>query len=933
MNAVNSDTDKKLRKRVKLLGNILGSVIREHSGEEVFQAVEKLRRGFLKLKDKDNPQQRKMLINYIASFDPHLTEQVVRAFSIYFSLVNVAEEVAQHERYYSAESSNLASHYYVQSFEEVLLSFKEMGAGAAHIKFLLQKLCYMPVLTAHPTEARRRTTMQLLGEILEKIMFLESTSDKTQKHKSVESLECLIQVLWKSEEMRLTKPTVESEVVNGLYYFNTSLFEAIPLTYRGLEKAVEEIYPGEDIEIPSFIKFGSWIGGDRDGNPNVTPEVTRKTLRLQGLTVIKEYLKRIDRLSKVLTQSVDMITLSEEFIDVQTKEEPLARIIFSDTSINFNKEPYRRKLAIMRYRLQITYDLMEGRSRTRVQNYAYRTPSQLLSDLHLMDKSIRSHGDQRLADRGLRDLIRLVDTFGFHLMPLDIREESSRHGVAVAEIVKQWGEDNYAQMTPEQKAQYLTEKINNDNQLTCDTEKLGRASRKVLSVFKCIKEIHSQYGEEAISNYVISMTHQLSDVLEVMLLGKIVGLIGRDDNNDLFCRIRPSPLFETIDDLNRVSDTLNDLFSNSAYKELLKVSGNLQEVMLGYSDSCKDGGILASIWGLYMAQKSIMGLVVKYNVSCRLFHGRGGTIGRGGGPTYRAILSQPPGTVNGQIKITEQGEVLSFKYNHQTTAVYELSTAISGLLAASRHYILCDRFDLKERPKDESEYLKIMDSMAEVGERVYRDLIDDTKGILDYFYEVTPIDEVGSMNIGSRPSHRRRADRSRKSIRAIPWVFSWSLSRYTLPAWYGLGSALEKYVEDNAEEGIEKLRKMYSEWPFFYNLIENIQLALSKANMIVARDYASLCTDTESAEHIFSIIEEEYNKTVKYVLQVSNCKYLLENEPSQKLSLQRREPYLVPLNHIQVDLLRRKRAESEIDSLPIILRTISAISTGMRNTG
>lgn len=940
MKSVDHHFDNLLRARVKLLGDVLGKVIHEQNGKRVFDAVEKLRCGFSDLKKNDDAALHQELVRFIAEMDDDTTRDVVRAFSTYFNLVNVAEEITQHKRYDLTEQNKASeTQSEVKSFEDILRFFKEQEVSPQQVQILLKKLCYMPVFTAHPTEARRRTTMDILSRVLELLVQLEASDLEEEQEGLQESLECAVQVLWKTDEMRLNKPTVEAEVANGLYYFNASLFQAIPETYRNLENAIHKVYGGEDIQLPSFIRFGSWIGGDRDGNPYVTPEVTYKTVRIQKIEVLKEYSRRLGMLADTLTYSASFVEPSEAFTQDQKKiiSSGLAQAAFSDRHTDFSREPYRRKIAAMRYCLQITLDLTQGRSRSRIEKYAYTHPQQLLDDLLLVDASMRSHGDARLACRELQDLIRMVQTFGFHLMPLDIREESSRHTGAVSEIAQQWGTTHYAEMDSQQRAQYLTEKLAQKAPLTCDVGQLSKESKKILAVFDCIKNIRKTNGEEAISNYVISMTHHMSDVLEVMLLGKIAGLIGRDQDGALFCNISPAPLFETIDDLNRVREILNELLSNPVYSALLSASGNMQEVMLGYSDSCKDGGILSSVWGLYLAQKNIMSLIVKYNVSCRLFHGRGGTIGRGGGPTYRAIVSQPPGTVNGQIKITEQGEVLSFKYSHKNTAVYEISTAIAGLLWSSRHQIMNDRFDLKEKPKDNSEYLKTMDYLAEQGEQTYRDLIDDTDGILDYFYEATPIQEVGSMNIGSRPSHRRKSDRSRKSIRAIPWVFSWSLSRHTLPAWYGLGSALQKYVEDKDTAGMQHLRDMYQQWSFFHNLMENIHLPLSKANMETARQYAGLCEDQEKAQKIFAMIEEEYEKTVRYVLEVSGCQRLLEHEESQRLSLERRDPYLDPLHYIQVALLKKAHKGNPKDSkkgwLMVILRTISAISSGMRNTG
>ena len=946
MRAEQNKADRRLRARVKLLGGLLGDVIEEQSGAKVFRAVEHLRRGYVSLKKRENDEKRRRLLRYIDKLDLATVEQVIRAFSIYFSLVNVAEEIARHQRF-SHAMRDREKRRKDGSLEGALAILKENEIGAEDVAKLFARLCYIPVFTAHPTEAKRRTILQLQKRILHTLLELEAARNAATKARVAETLKAQIQILWKTDEMRLNKPTVEAEVINGLYYFKTSLFEAVPQTYRNLERAAAEIYPGDDVKVPSFIRFGSWIGGDRDGNPYVTPAITRRAMQLQTATMLEEYAARLEELIGVLTHSNSLATPSENFILLQERDREIARAAFADAAGDFVKEPYRRKLAVMRYRLCARLATLGngGAPSPEQEKYAYRDVDEFLEDLRSMDESLRHHGDGRIADAELKDLVRLVETFGFHLARLDVREESSRHELAVAAVARQWGCADYAALAAEDKAAFVTEKLAARTLPPLDRKRLGDDANRVLDVFHCVAEVQRQFGRRAIGSYVISMTHDASDVLEVMLLSKLAGLAGHDADGGVICRLRPSPLFETIDDLARVKQTLEDLFGNPAYKALLQASGSIQEIMLGYSDSCKDGGILASIWGLYEAQKSITAMAVKHNVVCRLFHGRGGTVGRGGGPTYRAITSQPPGTVGGQIKITEQGEVLSFKYSNVDTAIYELSTSVSGLIEASRHLAMARRLSLESKPKDEHENLKAMKELARLGERSYRALIDETDGLLDYFYEATPVVEIGEMSIGSRPTHRRGSDRSRQSIRAIPWVFGWSLSRHTLPAWYGLGSALETYA---AEEhgGLRKLQSLYDEWPFFHNLIENLHMALSKANMATAREYARLCRDADGADAIFRRIEAEYRKTVDYVLKISRCGQLLEHQQALMLSLQRREPYLDPLNYIQLSLIRRfrpdysGRRQNEADTAPmedehlaLVLRSISAIATGMRNTG
>ena len=936
--------DRRLRTRVKLLGSLLGDVIKEQSGEQVYNAVERLRRGFVSLEKEDNRKKRDRLLSYIAGLDLDTVNWVIRAFSMYFNLVNVAEEISRHHRF-SQAALNPGQDVRGGSLEGALALLKKNGITGEELQALLNRLRYIPVFTAHPTEAKRRTIMQLLDRIMNTVCELEDQRDRASKDIVIEKLKRQIQILWKTDEMRLNKPKVETEVGNGLYYFKASLFEAVPQTYRNLEEAAARIYPDASITLPSFIRFGSWIGGDRDGNPYVTPAVTRKTVRMQAAAVIAEYTRRLDELIGILAYSNNLVEVSENFILLQQRDRPIARLAFEDAANDFTKEPYRQKISVMRYRLCRTLERIQAgeNDKAAAENHAYRSVHEFLDDLRSIDESLRHHGDDCVADAELKDLIRLTETFGFHLARLDVREVSTRHAQAVAEIARQWGCDDYGGLSDDERAAFLTEKLQASSLPPLDEEKLGDEARRIIEVFHCISQIHREIGRNAVGHYVISMTRNANDVLEVMLLGKLAGLIGL--GNDVFCHLQPTPLFETIEDLTGVRQTLEELFTNPAYKTLLAASDNLQEIMLGYSDSCKDGGILASTWGLYQAQKSITSLAVKHNVVCRLFHGRGGTVGRGGGPTYRAITSQPPGTVHGQIKITEQGEVLSFKYSRRETASYQLSTSISGLLEASQHLAMTHRLDLKSKPKDEQENLEIMAELARLGENSYRELIDETDGLLDYFYEATPVTEIGEMSIGSRPTHRRGGDRSRQSIRAIPWVFGWSLSRHTLPAWYGLGTTLENYAAA-APGNFDKLQSLYDHWPFFHNLLENVQMALSKANMSTAREYADLCSDRETATAIYRRIEAEYHKTVACILKISRCKQLLAHQGTLMLSLHRRNPYLDPLNHIQLSLIRRYRplylrqraadedtAPMENESLALVLRSISAIATGMRNTG
>jgi len=936
--AYNPAVDRELRSRVRLFGDLLGEILREQARPGIYTAVETLRRGYLRLRKQDNAALRKRLSRVIENLGPDDLTDVIRAFNLYFSLVNIAEESVQHHQ----RRAQIRRHgpLWYGSFTQTLEEFRDQDIDAGQVQQLLNEALYLPVFTAHPTEAIRRTVMFALRRI-----FL--TSDRLHDHRLVkeerseirEAVKREIQVLWKTDEVRIRKPTVEDEIRNGLYFFRESLFEAVPQTYHYLEKAIRRVYGGSAddpvITVPGgMIRFGSWIGGDRDGNPFVKPETTVMALRLHMREALILYLRRVEELGYRLTHSLRLCEFSQALLD-STEADARA---FADALPSFRHqytdEPYRRKLRIMRHRLRLNLTAINERLEdpgidTALQRVGYETEQQLLQDLLLIRDSLCAHGDANLAREQLQDLIRLVETFGFYLMHLDIRQESTRHTEAVTELCSLLQPDvDYAGLDEPARQAFLSGAVA-ATPPAIERARLSEQTRETLEVFDVMRRMGSEVSERAFGNYIISMTHSASHVLEVMYLAWLAGLAGRDADG-WFCRVRISPLFETIHDLELAETILTRLLDNETYRNLLNTSCKCQEIMLGYSDSCKDGGILASNWNLYGAQQRIIAISEQHRIRMRLFHGRGGTIGRGGGPTHEAILSQPPGTVHGQIKFTEQGEVLRYKYSNAETAVYELSLGISGLLKASRVVVT--------RPaRDRRDNMAVMDELTRLGEAAYRELIDATPGLFDYFYEVTPVAEIGLLNIGSRPSHRRRQDRSKNSIRAIPWVFGWAQARHTLPAWYGLGTALQTWRgEDPAR--LARLQSMYQDWPFFRSLLSNIQMALSKGEMQIAHEYTRLATDREAAERIYARISDEYRRTVIQVLHVCGIHQLLEENPTLGLSLYRRNPYLDPLNNIQITLLSRYRnpdlsEEQRERWLHPLLRTINAIASGMRNTG
>lgn len=934
--------DKALRTRVKLLGRLLGNILSEQEGKDVLNAVETLRKGYISLRKTDNPSKRRRMTRVIEGLSAEKLVHVVRAFSTYFSLTNIAEESYQHHqrRKQLRQLNNNDTSLWTGSFDTTLRELRDQGINSEQMQTLLNQLAYIPVITAHPTEAKRRTIMDAQRRIFVTNEKLSDTRlTKSEKAELIERLESQIQILWKTDEVRAIRPSVKDEIGYGLAYFNECLFDAVPKTYRDFESAALHVCGksadgNPKVTIPSFLRFGSWIGGDRDGNPNVKPETTAMAVRLQSQTILLEYLRRIPTLIEVLTHSDKLCTPSAAMVESLKRDEQYSENAFSDKPERFTHEPYRRKLSIMRYRLERNLVALKDKLQERTdRNEAFtgdRYPSEaeFLADLNTIYDSLVSHGDKRIADRKLKDLIRLTETFGFYCLRLDIRQESTRHSEAVAELFKHINVD-YLSLDENDRLTALEKVIKDPTGIEPQNTALSESTKETLDVFRVMVQMRNEVSKKAFGSYVISMTHEASHVMEVLFMARLAGLAGYE-NGKAQCNIRIAPLFETIEDLAHIEPVMSKLLDNTTYANMLKNVGNLQEIMLGYSDSCKDGGILASVWNLYDAQKRVTQLTNEHGVRCRLFHGRGGTVGRGGGPTHEAILSQPEGTVHGQIKFTEQGEVLSFKYSNQETAVYELTMGLTGLIKASANLV-------KATPPERKDYLATMDELASSGETAYRQLTDHTEGFLDYFYEATPVSEIGLMNIGSRPSHRKKGDRAKTSVRAIAWVFGWAQSRHTLPAWYGIGSALEQWRQKDPTR-LAQLQKMYMEWPFFRALLSNTQMALFKADPNIAKEYAGLCVEKETGERIYKLFREEYVRTVTQVLNITGSQQLLEENPVLEISLTRRNPYLDPLNHIQLTLLKRYRDESLSDEerenwLNPLLRSINAIAAGMRNTG
>jgi phosphoenolpyruvate carboxylase len=928
---MDNGADKQLRQRIKLLGTLLGKVIEAQEGANTLAAVERLRQGYIKLHQQENPELRAELKRFISAQTPAQLIPIIRAFNLYFSLVNLAEEKYQLQQRQSQLKSDGPK--WMGSVLNTIGEFKQQGFSAEELTGLLDKLQYCPVFTAHPTESKRRAVMDNLRRIFVTLGDLSEAQDDQNSYAKdaiIKKLEYQIQVLWHTDEVRRVKPTVEDEIRNGIYHFRQSLFKAVPNVYRYMESALARHYPDSAIQTPTFLSFGSWIGGDRDGNPFVTHKTTVNALLMQSRAIMYEYERRLLELSSQLTQSCYLTKINQAVIERANQIEAMLQgIVFHRRLERFANEPYRRLLYLMRGRIQQNIQYLESQLADTAMaktKYCYQDEQEFIADLQLIYDALCEHGDQQVANAELKDLLRLAHTFGFYLMRLDIRQESTVHTEAVADLLSHLQID-YQSLTEADRLTLLAKQISSPTIIDSQNLPLQDMTVEVLAVFKVMKQMREQISEKAFNNYVISMTHQASHIMEVLFLAHQVGLAGYR-SGEPYCAIRVSPLFETIEDLEHIVPVTSALFENDTYLGLLKKSGNLQEIMLGYSDSAKDGGNLASAWTLYQAQQQIMQLADQFDVDCRLFHGRGGTVGRGGGPTHNAILSQPTGTVRGQIKFTEQGEVLSYKYSNAETAMYELSMGVTGLMKASQCLV-------RPVPADNPDYLAIMQTLAKQGEQAFRTLTDTTDGFFDFFYQATPVNEIGLLNIGSRPSHRKQGNLSKASIRAIPWIFGWAQARLTFPAWYGTGTALQQWL---AQHGDEQLKAMYHHWPFFRALVSNIQMALFKTDLVIGKGYSELASDKALAQAIYGAIADEHQQAVSSNLQISENAYLMADTPYIALSLSRRTAYLEPLNHIQIAIIERYK-NSALDEqeralwLTPLLNSINAIAAGMRNTG
>ncbi|OGL39815.1 MAG: phosphoenolpyruvate carboxylase [Candidatus Schekmanbacteria bacterium GWA2_38_9] len=930
--------DEPLRKDVYFLGNALGNILKEQEGIEVFNSVESVRILCKELRSEFSANLEKALIKKIEKMDNETSNKIIKAFSIYFQLVNIAEQnhrIRRRRAYLVMDEPKPQP----GSVAEVAAILRREGLTLKKIESLFKKLATELIITAHPTEAMRRTILNKHKRMSILLCSLEKEYlPQIEKDRIIDDIYGEITALWQTDEIRHEKPTVFDEIRNGLFYFDDIFFDTLPRLYDEINYEFKNNFGGHDFKIPTFLRFGSWIGGDRDGNPLVDDNVMESALRMQKEMILEKYRVSVELLIKSLGISTRITGVSRKLLKslkADEKEMP----DFVKMVIRRNRgELYRRKLAFILQKIRNTIEYNRNRTpdknRKRIECY-YRDENELLNDLNLIKESIISHCGERIAFGELTKLIRQVELFGIHLAKLDIREHSKQHTLAIAEIGKNlnWFESDYITVDEDEKISVLTDKI---KRLSFDNSpfnsiSLSHQTRKIINTFKNIKRMLDEISSKAIDTYIISNTCSASNVLEVLYLTKASGLYTRNGNGKVISKLNIVPLFESIRDLKKSPEIMSVLFENQCYRKHLKARGMIQEIMLGYSDSNKDGGYLASNWELYKAQIELSRIARKNGISLKLFHGRGGTVGRGGGPTNQAILAQPKGTVNGKIKITEQGEVVSSKYSLPEIAMRNLEAVTSAVILST-----VGREESEEILKRQKEWAEIMEELSETSYKIYREFINK-KDFIEYFYTATPIKEIGELNIGSRPAKRKPGKRI-GDLRAIPWVFAWMQNRHVLPGWFGVGTAFYRYYIKNQRENIKTLKEMYSRWQFFKAIIDNIEMTLGKADMRIAIRYAGLLKDKKMREPIFHIIENEYELTKEMVLKITGQKNFLDKSLLLQRSIKLRNPYVDPLSYIQVNLLTKLRKENisvkdKREITAMILLTINGIAAGMRNTG
>ncbi|MFC5498760.1 phosphoenolpyruvate carboxylase [Caenimonas terrae] len=927
------DNERPLVEDIRLLGRILGDVIRDQEGVDAYELVERIRKLSVAFRRDADPDADQALKKLLKSLSGEQTVSVIRAFTYFSHLANLAEDRhhirrrAIHERAGETQEG---------SIEVALARLRWAGIAPRAISQMLAHAHLSPVLTAHPTEVQRKSILDAERDIANLLVARDEIKSHALPRDALAprelaanevQLRARVMQLWQTRLLRFTKLTVADEIENALSYYESTFLREIPKIYADLERELG------NQPVASFLRMGQWIGGDRDGNPNVSAQTLEYALRRQSEVALRHYLTEVHFLGGELS-------LSAMLVDVTPDMQALAERS-PDRNEHRQDEPYRRALTGIYSRLAATLRELTGGEAARhavAPQNPYPRAEDFLADLRTIQASLLAHHAQALVAQRLHPLVRAVQVFGFHLATVDLRQSSDQHELVVAELLATARvEAHYARLSEEDKRALLLRLLADARPLRVVGADYSQHSDKELAIFEMARRMREQFGPQAIRHYIISHTESVSDLLEVLLLQKEVGLLhGTLDaqaKNDLIV----VPLFETIEDLRNAAPIMREFYALPGIARMVQRSGAEQDIMLGYSDSNKDGGIFTSNWELYRAEIALVQLFDQlansHNIQLRMFHGRGGTVGRGGGPSYEAILAQPPGTVRGQLRLTEQGEVIGSKYANPEIGRRNLETLVAATLEATL---------LQPTKTAPPAFLQAAESLSQASMKAYRALVYETPGFTEYFFSSTPIREIAELNIGSRPASRKPSQRI-EDLRAIPWSFSWGQCRLTLPGWYGFGTAVQEFLAAGVSTGsartVDKeqlalLQKMEKQWPFFRTLLSNMDMVLAKSDLALASRYAGLVTDVRLRKRIFALIEAEWHRTAQALQLITGNKQRLAGNPGLQRSIKHRFPYIDPLHHLQVELVRRHRA-GQIDERAQrgIHISINGIAAGLRNTG
>ncbi|MEO8023777.1 phosphoenolpyruvate carboxylase [Polaromonas sp.] len=927
------DNERPLVEDIRLLGRILGDVIREQEGVAAYELIEQVRKFSVAFRRDADHEADKALKKLLKGLSGDQTVSVIRAFTYFSHLANLAEDRhhirrrAVHERAGDTQEG---------SIEVALARLRWAGIAPKTIANTLAHSFVSPVLTAHPTEVQRKSILDAERDIAQLLTARDETKARASAVNATKDaltprelaaneaqLRARVMQLWQTRLLRFTKLTVADEIENALSYYESTFLREIPKLYAELEQALGS-HP-----VHSFLRMGQWIGGDRDGNPNVSADTLNYALRRQAEVALRHYLTEVHYLGGELSLSAMLVDFTPEMRDLAESS--------PDTNEHRLDEPYRRALTGVYARLAATLKDLTGGDAARhavAPQNAYLASEDFLADLRTIETSLQSNHGAALVAQRLHPLIRAVEVFGFHLATVDLRQSSDKHEEVVAELLAVARvEAKYAALDEMAKRELLLRLLNDARPLRVIGTDYSAHATGELAIFEAARTARARFGKEAIRHYIISHTEAVSDLLEVLLLQKEVGLMHGTLDSQATHDLIVVPLFETIEDLRNAAPIMREFYALPGVAKLVQRSGAEQDIMLGYSDSNKDGGIFTSNWELYRAEIALVELFDQlansHNIQLRMFHGRGGTVGRGGGPSYQAILAQPPGTVRGQIRLTEQGEVIGSKYANPEIGRRNLETLVAATLEATL---------LQPTKPATKAFLQAADQLSQASMAAYRALVYDTPGFTEYFFSATPIREIAELNIGSRPASRK-ASQKIEDLRAIPWGFSWGQCRLTLPGWYGFGAAIEQFLNHGGtpasrKDALALLQKMNKQWPFFRTLLSNMDMVLAKSDLALASRYAELVGDARLRKKIFSAIEVEWHRTAEALTLITGERQRLANNPALQRSIRHRFPYIDPLHHLQVELVRRYREGKADDRVQRGIHiSINGIAAGLRNTG